>query len=444
MITKGKKPGIIAFVPEAWSAVKMSRHHLLDGLAREYKVLWVAPPGHFIDRMRPGFCASSGRRGLLKRSDDFWCYSPAIPAGYRQGHRRKGVVGWSAAAYTRLWRIGFIWKIKGILADMGVDEVILYIWRPEFGWAVGRLRENCLVYHMVDEYSFDPEKDHPISSEELQLIKAADLVLIHSRSLFSKKGAINNNSHLLPNGVDFEAYRRAIAMNVPEPREMQSIPRPRMGYMGYIKRHLDLELLYELALERPQWSYVLVGPVRENHYEINSIIERLRGLPNVYFVGSVDAANLPAYIKSFDIGLMPYRKTFYTKYIYPLKLHEYLAVGIPVVSTPIENVTEFGEVIAFAETSDQWITAMEKALNEDDEAERSARIAVASQNSWSHRVTVLSRLISSALMKKHPCPSVPYTAAQGIQPGDPHSRTVRQHCPVSKGVQRHPVGHERP
>jgi glycosyltransferase involved in cell wall biosynthesis len=399
--------GIVAMVPEVWSEVKMSRHHLLEGLSKDYKVLWVAPPVYLQDLVQSGFRTVQNGRELIKRSDRFWVFGMILPAGYRMNWKKKGLAGALVKAYEKIWQKAFVWKLKGILKSMGLDECILYIWRPEYGWMIGRLGESCLVYHMVDEYSFDPEKDHPIQPDEQKLIEDSDLVVIHSQSLFEKKGHINANTHILPNGVDFERYRAAVEQMDSEPPELTLLSRPKIGYMGFIKRHLDLRLVIELATARPKWSFIMVGPVRENHAEIREAVQCLRNMPNVHFTGSVDAAELPRYVKSFDVAIMPYKNTFYTKYIYPLKLHEYLSVGLPVVSTPLRNLIEFKDLVSFAESRDQWIATIEQCIRENDAAKAADRVAVASRNSWRGRVAALSIMIREAREKAKDKRNVP-------------------------------------
>jgi glycosyltransferase involved in cell wall biosynthesis len=281
---------------------------------------------------------------------------------------------------------------------MGIERTILYVWRPEFAEQVDLVPHDVLCYHIDDEYSFSPDKDVPTSGDELALLRRADLVFIHSRTLLAKKGHINPNTHCVPNGVDFDVYRAAMESSDPEPEDLRSIPHPRIGYVGYIKRHLDLPLLLKLAQQRRDWSCVLVGPVRDQHHDIASDVAALRHEPNVHFLGAKPARDLPLYTKGFDVCLMPYRQTNYTRYIYPLKLHEYLACGKPVVATPLENLREFGSVLRFAETSREWEAAVTESLGDTGSSACARRIAVAEDNGWTKRVEQIEGALRTALM----------------------------------------------
>jgi len=276
---------------------------------------------------------------------------------------------------------------------MGMQRTILYVWRPEFAEQVDLIPHDLLCYHIDDEYSFSPDKDVPIGSDEMKLLRQADLVFIHSRTLMEKKGHVNPNTHYVPNGVDFDLYRAATESTDPEPDDLRPIPHPRIGYVGYVKRHIDLPMLLELARTRRDWSLVLVGPVRDEHADIGADVAALRREPNVHFLGARPARDLPFYTRGFDVCLMPYRQTNYTRYIYPLKLHEYLACGKPVVAAPLENLREFADVLRFAVTPPEWVARIDEALGESDSRFTEDRVAVASRQDWTARAETIAALL---------------------------------------------------
>ena len=386
---------ILAFVPDLWGAQRQSRHHILEGLSQHCKVLWLSPPTYVEGWRRDGVGQALANRGLKKVSDAFWTYAPRLPADYKPRYAKRGVVARCFHTYHRLWQKAYLRKISKLLKGMGVDEVILYVWRPEFHWALGQFGELGSAYHIDDEYSFNPTIDQAVSDEERKLLTEFDAVFIHSKTLMDKKGHINPNTHCVPNGVDFEHYRSVIDAGTPEPNDIANIPHPRIGYMGWIKRHIDLPLLRLIAEAKPEWSLVLVGPVRESHEDIREDVAALKALPNVYFLGGKSASDLPRYLNGFDVALMPYRKTPYTHYIYPMKMHEYFACGKPVVATELENLREFGEVLEFAGSAEDWIATIERSLAEERQAGAQQRVAVARKNSWTVRVRAVAGLLDA-------------------------------------------------
>ena len=400
--------GILAFVPDLWEASWQSRHHILHGLSKHYKVLWVSPPTYWETvRTGKGHSLTSGR-GLRKISDSLWAYAPLIPADYKQRYTGggaggwRGIVTWCFRKYHDLWKRAYAARVRHLLHQMDIERVILYLWRPEYSWSKGRFSESLTCYHIDDEYGFDTTRDAPISDTEMTLLRQSDLVFIHSKTLMAKKGSINPNTYYMPNGVDFEHFRRVVEEQREEPDDLKQISAPRIGYVGYLKRHLDLPLLLAIARQRRDWSIVLIGPVRQDHVEIMDDIAQLEQQPNVYFLGRKPYSELPAYIKGFDVGLMNYRQTPYTKYIYPVKLHEYLACGKPVVATPLENLREFSHVLQFAETLNDWVRKIEAGLVETDARLVEQRVSVAGENSWTARTDKIVALFDAALRERRP------------------------------------------
>jgi len=238
----------------------------------------------------------------------------------------------------------------------GCKKIILYIWRPEFGFALDFIRPDLSCYHIDDEYSFS-ETEVDVDPIERALIAKVDQVFIHSPGLMERKGRINPNTIFVPNGVDFLSY----ATSVPEPEDLSAIPSPKFGYTGYLKKQLDWPLMLELANRHRKWSFVFVGPMSP-HHEILPLLKELSSLPNVYFLGCKSPHDLAAYAQHFDACIMPYRVNAYTNNIYPLKLHEYLASGRPIVSALIRSLRDLSNVIALANGPAEWSNALARAL----------------------------------------------------------------------------------
>jgi glycosyltransferase involved in cell wall biosynthesis len=248
-------------------------------------------------------------------------------------------------------------------------------------------------YHIDDEYTFSPV-EIPVPEPEAKLIADVDLVFIHSPALLEKKGKINPRTTFVPNGVDYEAHARPVA----EPPDLVSIPRPRVGYCGHIKKQLDWPLLLELTLHNPKWSFVFVGAVNA-HPEILPALQELSRRKNVFFLGSKTVQELATYPQHFDVCVMPYRIDDYTKYIYPLKLHEYLASGQPVVGTRIASLLRFGNVVSLVEDPQQWCVAIANSLNSTANTAEARRVRqlVARQHDWEILVLRIARTIAQGL-----------------------------------------------
>jgi len=335
--------GLIALVPDRWRGIWMTRHQVVDRLARHFDVVWIETARHWREVWGPG----RTREEIVQEvTPACIVYDPGpwLPELYRPAWLRD------------LIRRTRIRKALRILEKRGCKRIVLYLWRPEFAWALDTIDADLTCYHIDDEYTFKPEQ--PNDPAEIALIRRVDEVIVHSRRLMEKKGKINPNTVCVPNGVDYKAY----STHRPEPQDLRQIPHPRMGYVGVVKAQLDLALLWELAHQHPQWSFVIVGP----HGYLGdkaAWLDRLAALANVHLLGNRAVADLPAYVQNLDVCLMPYEINDYTNFIYPLKLHEYLATGRPVVARSIDALVPFGDVVHLADTVDEWQQALVTALD---------------------------------------------------------------------------------
>ncbi len=277
--------------------------------------------------------------------------------------------------------------------ESGLQTDCSYLWRPDFAKAIDILSSDLICYHVDDEYSFSAE-EHPISEQETHLLTRADQVFIHSPALLEKKGQMNRNTAFVPNGVDYEHYSKRL----PEPADIASLPHPRIGYSGRIKRQLDWVLVRELVARHPQWFFVFVGAINP-HPEVASYIHDLTRRPNIRFLGSKSTQELAAYPQYFDVCIMPYIRDDYTKYIYPLKLHEYLATGRPVVSTPIPSLQEFSDVVLLPQNAEEWSSAIAESLSPAANLpnQEIKRQKIARGHDWEILVRRIAEIISTRL-----------------------------------------------
>jgi UDP-galactopyranose mutase len=217
---------------------------------------------------------------------------------------------------------------------------------------------NVTVYDAMDELSkfkFAPE--HLLDLEQ-ELIDRADVVFTGASSLFEAKKDRHPNVHCFPSSVDRCHFAKARARQF-DPADQEDLPRPRLGFYGVVDERFDTELLAKAAAMRPQWSFVIVGPV------VKISEEDLPKRPNIHYLGSKTYRELPAYLSGWDVALMPFAMNESTQFISPTKTPEYLAGGKPVVSTPIRDVVRhYGhlECVKIAATPEEFVAACEQAL----------------------------------------------------------------------------------
>ncbi len=383
--------GLIALVPDSWEDLWQPRHQVVSRLARYFQVVWVNPDEPTGDLLKNGQIRPArfdrGRRSSASPGPGFIVYRPEfwLPRMYRH------------PLLDNLVMQQRVVRARRLLTRRGCQKIILYVWRPSFLPALSSVAFNLSCYHIDDEYSFS-SIESPLSDAERRLIRDVDQVFVHSSGLLEKKGSINPHSMFVPNGVDFQAYSRKL----PEPLDLSPIPRPRIGYTGFIKRHLDWQILLQLSQEHPEWSFVFVGP-QSPHEDIVTIIQELTKRGNVHFLGPKPTPVLCAYPQHFDVCIMPYQANDYTKYIYPLKLHEYLASGRPTVGTRIRTLSEFSDVVSLASTPEEWSAAIEDSLGPgaNSPERRAVRQDVARQYDWERLVVRIASSMAEGLGQEY-------------------------------------------
>jgi UDP-galactopyranose mutase len=217
---------------------------------------------------------------------------------------------------------------------------------------------DLTVYDAMDELSkfkFAPE--HLLSFEQ-ELIDRSDVVFTGGSSLYEAKKDRHHNVHCFPSSVDRAHFFKARSQHF-DPADQEDLPKPRLGFYGVIDERFDTELLAKVAEMRPNWSFVMVGPV------VKIAEEDLPRRPNINYLGSKTYDQLPSYLSGWDVALMPFAMNESTEFISPTKTPEYLAGGRPVVSTPIKDVVRhYGQLegVQIAATPEEFAKACDHAL----------------------------------------------------------------------------------
>ncbi|MGI8705815.1 MAG: glycosyltransferase [Sphingomicrobium sp.] len=256
------------------------------------------------------------------------------------------------------------------------------------------LDASITVYDAMDELSkfrFAPPK---LLDLEQELIDRADLVFTGGSSLYEAKKDRHDSVHLFPSSVDRGHFEKARKM-LPEPDDQADIPHPRLGFFGVIDERFDTELLDQIAKVRPDWSFVMVGPV------VKISEEDLPKRPNIHYLGSKKYEQLPAYLSGWDVALMPFAMNESTEFISPTKTPEYLAGGKPVVSSPVKDVVRhYGhlEGVAIAGTAEEFVEQCEQMLKLDPNGDWLGEAdLLLSATSWSITQARMKGLIEEVL-----------------------------------------------
>lgn len=283
--------------------------------------------------------------------------------------------------------------ILALVAGTYKQKAIVWLSRPNMIDYLDRLPAKLTIYHIVDEYSgygfLSEEQRKRVSSREVDLLRRVDLALVVSETLLHAKSAYNPNTHLVPNAVDFSSYAER---RKPIPADIANIPRPIIGYSGLIAARLDLGLLQAAARSRPDWSFVLVGRVRED--DCHRPLERLRNMENVYFLGEKSVSETPSYVQHFDVCTIPYTVNLRARHASPLKLYEYAAASKPIVATDFPAARKFEGNIEIVHDQEEFLQACKRCLDAVATSPSiTANRRIAERNTWEHRVEQISRII---------------------------------------------------
>lgn len=281
-------------------------------------------------------------------------------------------------------------QVTLVARALRIANPVLVVTIPTAWDAVRRMRRHRLVVNRSDEYSAFPEADGElIAGLERELLRHADHVLYVSRALMAKESPLSGDrAHFLDHGVDLEHFQPGTPAQ--EPGDLAAIPHPRIGFFGGLDDYIiDFGLLGHLARTLPDAHLVLIG-------DATCSLGDLTTLPNVHWLGFRDYADIPAYGSGFDVALMPWLAgSSWIQASNPIKLKEYLALGLPVVSVDFAEVRHYAEVIAVARDADDFVAQVRAALATGGAAAPQRRAAVAGA-SWERKAADLIDLAEGA------------------------------------------------
>jgi glycosyltransferase involved in cell wall biosynthesis len=224
-------------------------------------------------------------------------------------------------------------------------------------------------------------------------------VFCTEQSLHDRARRINPAAVFMPNVGDHRHFSTPTSVADPRLAQMKSLKQPRIVFSGQLAPHkVDLRLVERLAADRPDWSFVLIGPEWEGA-GTREAIDPLRRLRNVALLGHVPYNDLPAYLHAADVLIIPYVRNTATRAVFPLKFFEYLATGKPVVASPLPSLLPYHEAVALVDTPRAWVAAIEAALR-DPQRLAEQRQVLARRHTWNARLRAMERVVAEALDKR--------------------------------------------
>jgi len=374
---------IVCF-PQDWTGDPLSKTHIMRILSRDNRILWVnsiglrAPSVSKADIGRSFEKLSKVMKPTVEVEPNLFVMNPlAIPA-------------YGNSLIKKLNGLSLRWQIKRTMKKLGFKRPVNYTFLPSAALLAKRLGEDYLIYHCVDEYAaFSDIEAGPILALEKELMQKSDLVVVSAEKLLDDKKSENRNTHLIRHGTDWRHFRTALDPDLELPPEVVDLPKPIIGFHGLLADWVDFELIKKVAEHFRHGSVVLVGKVAADAEKHASVLD---GVVNVHFLGRKPYADLPAYCKSFDVALNPFVVNELTLAANPLKVREYLAAGLPVVSTDIPECRVLSDCLIGTDHAD-FIAKIESALA--DPKPREVISDAIAHESWDAKVDEIRALIAT-------------------------------------------------
>jgi UDP-galactopyranose mutase len=377
-IQADKTADLVCFSHLRWDFVFQRPQHLLTRCARDRRVFFIE---------EPIFSNASMRLDVREAESGVHVVVPSLPEGLR-----------SEIAIDAVMKE----MTRQLFRDHRINEYVFWYYTPMALKFTEHFNPVASVYDCMDELSAFKGAHSQLSTLEKQLFRDVDLVFTGGQSLYEAKRDQHPAVYAFPSSIDASHFGKA-RTNVADPEDQASIPHPRLGFFGVIDERFDSELLRQVATQRPDWHFIIIGPV------VKIDPESLPKNANIHYLGPKKYNELPQYLAGWDIALLLFARNESTRFISPTKTPEYLAAGKPVISTSIRDVVRpYGELklVEITDTADEFIYAAEKIMSRKPESDWLNRVDAFLENiSWDKTWTQMSELIEDVIERRRPARS---------------------------------------
>ena len=357
-----------------WGFVYQRPQHLLSRFAKHQRVFFVEEPVPTTGapRMEITVCPESGVRVCV----------PQMPEGLTR------------ASQDTIQKL----LLNNLLTEQRISNYVLWYYTPMALSFSSHLQPRITIFDCMDELSAFKGAPQEMKDREAELLRRADLVFTGGQCLYEAKVGRHNDLHVFPSSIEYSHFAQA-RTHVGDPADQTDIPHPRVGFCGVIDERMDIELIGEVAKLRPEYQFIMIGPVAKIDPET------LPQHANIHYVGGKSYKELPQYMAGWDAAILPFAHNESTRFISPTKTPEYLAAGKPVVSTSIMDVVRpYGiqKLVRIADTAQDFASAIDQAMMVDaNDADWKARVdAALAQNSWDLTHKRMRDLIESRIVSK--------------------------------------------
>ncbi|NCB13025.1 MAG: glycosyltransferase [Erysipelotrichia bacterium] len=240
------------------------------------------------------------------------------------------------------------------IKEKGFDDVdILWFDSPMFGFLLDNIKYKKSILRIADYSKGFSAVSQNQFEQEIEIANRVDKVIYSAKNLKDKYLEIKDKSKMqyVSNGIDLEFFEKA---DKTFPKEFKNIPEPRVIYIGAIHEWFDVELVYYCAKNLPTHSFIIIGPEQKD-------LSKLRTLNNIYILGAKPYNQVPQFLSHSQVGIIPFDVANYPELINsvnPLKMYEYLACGLQVVSTKWEQIEDMSDYVNLVDTKEEFLKAI--------------------------------------------------------------------------------------
>lgn len=292
-------------------------------------------------------------------------------------------------------------KQKDMISDLvsmkDITNYFAWYYTPMALTFTDHLNPKMVVYDCMDELSAFKFAPAALKDNEKRLLEKADIVFTGGYSIYEAKKHQHHNIYPFPSSIDKEHFGTARTLKS-SPQDQSHIQGPRFGFFGVLDERFDIELIENVAKARPEWQFILIGPI------VKIDPATLPRFDNIHYLGGKDYKELPAYVAGWDVAMVPFALNESTKYISPTKTPEYLAAGKPVISTAIKDVVSpYGEnkLVHIANSAEDFIKCAETILKKKSHKRWLNKVdAFLEGNSWDRTWSQMAKHIDNKLVAK--------------------------------------------
>ena len=370
---------IVCFPGIDWDVRWMRPQHLLMQFANH---------GHRVFFVRPTHDAADSSRGFSLRtlSENVWELCFALPEDFDV----------YSGSVTEDMEERFVNAVHILIDELKLGQVLSVVHLSTWATIAYRLRSQFswpILYDCMDDWSGFPRMPRVLVDKEPSLVCSSDIVIVSAQKLWDRWASLNSRTLLVPNASNFADFDKSATI---KPADLPSA-RPLIGYFGVLDSWLDVELISHAAATRPQYSFVFVGLLYD------PACGQLLNFPNVHLVGHRPYEDLPAYLRQFDVCIIPFKVNDVTLSTDPVKFYEYLTHGKPVVSTRLPQLERYRDVAYLADDRDDFVRLLDEAIWEGDGLIQDKREELARNNSWETRYELIDAAARSVFETPRAC-----------------------------------------